>query len=190
MIDSILQLDRELLIFLNSLGSKTFDGFWLTITNQFTWTPLFLLILYFVFKEFGVKKGIFTFLFIVLLVAFSDQFTNLIKNTTERLRPCNTEDLKAYLRQFTYKPRGFSFWSGHASLSTAFSVFVFLLFKNRIRHIKWIFIFPVVFGLSRIYLGVHYPLDVTCGYIAGIIVGFTFYQLYKKLFKAVFKEVI
>ncbi|MGG8495736.1 phosphatase PAP2 family protein [Tenacibaculum sp. TC6] len=188
MIDNLVHLDRELLIFLNNLGSESFDGFWLTITKQFTWTPLFVLILLLVFKELGVKKGLFTFLFIIILVAFSDQFTNLVKNSVERLRPCNTGDLQAYLRQFSYKPRGYSFWSGHASLSTTFTMFVVLLFRKKIKFIYLLFLFPLIFGFSRIYLGVHYPIDVLVGYISGIILGTIFYQLYKMLYASVFKE--
>ncbi|SED51441.1 undecaprenyl-diphosphatase [Tenacibaculum sp. MAR_2010_89] len=188
MVESILQKDRELLIFLNNLGSEQYDGFWLTITNQFTWAPLFAFILFLIFKYLGFKKGIFTFLFLVLLVAFSDQFTNLVKNYSERLRPCNTESLQQLLRTFSYKPGGYSFWSGHASLSSAFTVFIVFLLRNRTKLIYLLFIFPVIFGYSRIYLGVHYPVDVTSGYLTGALIGTVFYLLYKLLFKAVFKE--
>ena len=51
--DSIIQKDKELLVFLNNLGSEQWDSFWLLITNQFNWTPLFLLIFYLVIKSFG-----------------------------------------------------------------------------------------------------------------------------------------
>ncbi|CAL2083619.1 Undecaprenyl-diphosphatase [Tenacibaculum sp. 190524A02b] len=189
MLENVLQKDRELLIALNNLGSESFDYFWLTITNQFTWIPLFATVLFFVFKKLGLKKGIFTLLFIVVLVAFSDQLTNFMKNTTERLRPCNTEELRGYLRQFSYKPGGYSFWSGHASLSTTFSVFIILIFYRSSKYILLLTVFPILFGYSRIYLGVHYPSDVLTGYISGILIGFIFYFLYKELYKAVFKEV-
>ena len=46
MLDKILALDKELLIFLNGLGSSTFDPFWLFITKQSNWTPFFLVLLY------------------------------------------------------------------------------------------------------------------------------------------------
>ncbi|CAL2107158.1 undecaprenyl-diphosphatase [Tenacibaculum sp. 190524A02b] len=189
MLENVLQKDRELLIALNNLGSESFDYFWLTITNQFTWIPLFATVLFFVFKKLGLKKGIFTLLFIVVLVAFSDQLTNFMKNTTERLRPCNTEELRGYLRQFSYKPGGYSFWSGHASLSTTFSVFIILIFYRSSKYILLLTVFPILFGYSRIYLGVHYPSDVLTGYISGILIGFIFYFSYKELYKSVFKEV-
>ncbi|MFV0248048.1 MAG: phosphatase PAP2 family protein [Tenacibaculum sp.] len=190
MIDQLLYLDRELLIFLNNLGNQATDTFWLFITQQLTWTPLFIFLLYLVFKQFGLKRGMLTLLFIIILVAFSDQFTNLVKNFTQRLRPCNTPELQQYLRQFAYKPQGFSFWSGHASLSTTFSFYMFLLLKSRFTYIKLLFLFPLFFGLSRIFLGVHYPLDVFFGYLSGLILGYTFYRLYKKLYKSVFQQVL
>ncbi|AZJ37083.1 phosphatase PAP2 family protein [Tenacibaculum singaporense] len=183
--ENIIQKDKELLIYLNNLGSEQWDGFWLTITNQFTWTPLFAFVLFLVFKQFGWKKGLFTVLFIAVIVAFSDQFTNLIKNSTERIRPCNTEGLKEYLRGFTYKPRGYSFWSGHASLSTTITTFIILLLRKHIRLIYLMILFPLIFGYSRIYLGVHFPVDVTTGYVSGVILGTLFYFGYLALEKRI-----
>jgi undecaprenyl-diphosphatase len=42
MLDKILQWDRETLIYLNSLGIEEYDLFWSTVTNIYTWIPLFL----------------------------------------------------------------------------------------------------------------------------------------------------
>lgn len=180
-LDIITQKDKELLIYLNNLGSEQWDAFWLAITDKFNWIPLFAFILFLVFKQFGLKKGTFTFLFLILLVAFSDQFTNLIKALTERTRPCNVPEIQEYLRQFTYRPRGYSFWSGHASLSTTFTVFCILLFRKNVKYIYFMLLFPLLFGYSRIYLRVHYPLDVFSGYVSGIIIGFLLYKLYCKI---------
>ena len=188
MLDIIRSKDAELLIFLNNLGNEKWDSFWLTITNQFNWIPLFVIILLLIYIRFGLKKTLFSLLFIAVLVAFSDQFTNLIKNTTERMRPCNTAELQEYLRQFTYKPRGYSFWSGHASLSTTFTTFIILLLRSKFKFIYFLILFPIVFGYSRVYLGVHYPGDITVGYLSGIILGTMFYKLYSLLYLKIFKE--
>lgn len=183
-----LSLDPQILIYLNSLGSEQWDPIWLAITNQLNWIPLFLIILFLLVRQFGVKKAAFTLLFIAILVAFSDQFTNLVKGLTARTRPCNTPEMQEYLRNLSYKPRGFSFWSGHASLSTAFTVFIISLLRKNYKYIYFLVLFPMVFGYSRIYLGVHYPLDVTVGYVSGTIIGISFYHLFKFVFKKVFKE--
>lgn len=181
MIESLLHKDTELLIFLNNLGSEQWDGFWLAITNQFHWSPLFALLLFLIFKKFGLKSGLLMLLFIAALVTFSDQFTNFVKHSFERLRPCNTEGVVEQLRFFTYKPGGYSFYSGHASLSTTITVFLILVLKKHYKYIWFLVIFPLLFGYSRIYLGVHYPLDILSGYLAGIFFGYLFYRIQKGL---------
>lgn len=181
MFDRITQIDKELLIFLNNLGSEQWDSFWFAITNQFNWSPLFALLLFLIFKKFGWKNGGLLLLFLILLITFSDQFTNFIKNTFERLRPCNTIEVIQYIRQFDYKPSGFSFYSGHAASSMTFTFFIILLLKRHVKYISFLILFPLLFGYSRIYLGVHYPLDIFVGYIAGLFFGYLFYLIQKKL---------
>ncbi len=181
MLDPLLQIDTELLIFLNNLGSEQWDSFWFFLTNQFSWSPLFAFLLFLIFKKFGWKNGVLLLLFLIVLITFSDQFTNLIKNTFERLRPCNTEGVIEQIRNFNYKPSSYSFYSGHAASSMTFSFFVILLLKSHFKYIWVLLLFPLLFGYSRIYLGVHYPLDVVSGYFAGIFFGYLFFLLQKKL---------
>ena len=176
----IIQLDKELLIFLNNLGSAPWDAFWLAITNQLNWAPLFVFIIYLTIKSFGWKRGGFMVLFMILLVAFSDQFTNLIKNSTERLRPINDPEIKDFLR-ILIQPQSYSFMSGHATTSTFFSVFVVLLLKEKYKYIYFLLFFPLIFAYSRLYLGVHFPIDVSVGIIVGILFGNTYFFLFKKL---------
>ncbi|CAM1339704.1 phosphatase PAP2 family protein [Tenacibaculum aestuarii] len=177
MIENIIQKDKELLIYLNSLGSEHWDGFWLTITNQFSWIPLFALILYLVFKHYGWKKGLFTVVFLALLVTFSDQFTNFIRGVFERLRPNNDPEIKDVLRTLI-RPQSYSFVSGHATTSTVVTVFMILLLKKHVKYIKFLVLFPLVFAYSRLYLGVHFPIDILAGFINGTIIGFLAYKLY------------
>ncbi len=181
MLDPLLQIDTELLIFLNNLGSEQWDSFWFFLTNQFSWSPLFAFLLFLIFKKFGWKNGVLLLLFLIVLITFSDQFTNLIKNTFERLRPCNTEGVIEQIRNFNYKPSSYSFYSGHAASSMTFSFFVILLLRSHFKYIWVLLLFPLLFGYSRIYLGVHYPLDIVSGYFAGMFFGYLFFLLQKKL---------
>lgn len=182
MLDTLINLDKQLLIFLNNLGSEQWDPFWLAITNQFYWSPLFLLVFYLVFKSFGWKKGGFIILSLILLVAFSDQFVNLIKDSVARLRPNNDPEIQHLLRHLK-NPQSFSFLSGHATTSTFFSVFVILLLKEKYKYIYFILIFPMVFAYSRLYLGVHFPLDISLGILTGILLAKGYYFLFKKVEK-------
>jgi len=177
MLEKILSLDQQLFVFLNGLGSEQFDTFWLFITKQSNWTPFFLLLLFFVYKKKGVKQTLFVVLFIAVLITFTDQTTNLIKNAVQRLRPCNNEEILATIR-IVKSSKTFSFFSGHATNSMAVATFLFLLFKSKFKYLGFLFLWPLLFAYSRIYLGLHYPLDIVSGYFFGAFSGFLCYKLF------------
>ena len=180
MLDKILTLDKELLIFLNGLGSSTLDTFWMVITKQSNWTPFFLILLYLIFKKVGVKQTLYLLVFIIVLITISDQFTNLVKETFQRLRPCSDPNINSLIR--VVKPsETFSFFSGHASNSMAVSSFLYFILKDKFKYFGLLFLWPLIFAYSRIYLGLHYPTDIICGYIHGFILGFLFYKLFRFL---------
>ena len=110
MLEKLEALDIQLFVFLNGLGSETFDGLWLFITKQVNWTPLFLLLLYIIYKKVGAKQTLFLLLFVAVLIAFTDQTTNLVKNTFQRLRPCNNTDINSLIRVVQSR-NSFSFFS-------------------------------------------------------------------------------
>ena len=159
MLEKLIQLDVQLLVFLNGLGSATYDGLWLFITKQSNWTPFFLVLLYLVYKKIGIKSTLYLLLFVTLLLVVTDQTTNLFKVTFQRLRPCNNPDINSIIR--LVKPsNSFSFFSEHAANSSATMTFLFLLLKKYYRFAFLLFLFPLIFAYSRIYLGLHYPLDI------------------------------
>ena len=98
MLEKLLSLDTELFVFLNGLGSKGYDGLWLIITKQSNWIPLFLLLLYVIFKKLGAKQTLYLLFFVAILVTFTDQMTNVFKNGFERLRPCNNPEINSFIR--------------------------------------------------------------------------------------------
>ncbi len=180
MLEEIIELDKKALIFLNNLGSESFDGLWLCITNQVYWSPYFLLIFILLYKKIGKQNFILALFFIALIILFSDQTANLFKHTFERLRPCNDATLEGLIREVK-SSKSFSFFSGHATNSMATTTFVFLFLRKHFKYAFFLFLFPIIFAYSRIYLGVHFPLDVLTGYSFGIFYGITFYKLYWKL---------
>ena len=179
MLEKIIQLDKELLIFLNGLGSPTFDGLWLFITKQANWTLFFVMIFYLLQKKLGWKNFGFYILFTAVLILICDQTSNLFKNYFQRLRPCNDEELKTIIRIVKSSP-SFSFFSGHAVNSMATTVFAFMILKKEYKHAYLLFLFPLVFAYSRIYLGLHFPSDILTGYVFGATFGFICYKLYSK----------
>ena len=177
MLEKIQELDVNLLVYLNGLGSETYDKLWLIITNQLYWTPLFLLMFYLIYKKIGGKQTLYLLLFIAVLIAFTDQTTNLFKHTFQRLRPCNNPDINSIIRVVQVR-KSFSFFSGHAANTMAVATFLYLVLKRHFKYLGFLFLWPLVFAYSRIYLGLHYPGDILTGYLVGGIFGFGFYELY------------
>ena len=99
MLDQLLEFDRSLLMYLNNLGTPSWDGFWLVVTNKLTFIPLYLVLIYLIAKRFSIKEIIVLVLTIAGMILFTDQITNLFKFTFERLRPCVQEGVLEYIRQ-------------------------------------------------------------------------------------------
>lgn len=180
--NKIIELDKQLFIFLNNLGSSTYDDFWLLVTKQLHWTPFFLILGFIIYKKIGLKAFLFALVTIAVMLTVTNEFTELIKNFVQRVRPCNDTEIKHLIR-IVKSSNTFSYFSGHASNSMASMTFLFLLLKKYYRYSYLIFCFPLLFAYSRIYLGLHFPLDIITGYAVGILSGYLFYKSYLKLTK-------
>jgi undecaprenyl-diphosphatase len=178
MIEFFFNLDRDVLIFLNSLGSESWDGFWLIVTKQINWIPIFLFIFYLVFTHYGWRHSLLIIVIIALLLLCTSQTTNyFFKFLFERLRPSNNPSLEGLIRA-VQSSDNFSFISGHASNSMAVAFFLYTVLKSRVKYIEIMFLWPFIFAYSRIYLGLHYPSDIIAGYIWGILMALLFLKLY------------
>ena len=181
MLKQIEALDTQLFIYLNSLGSKSWDSFWLTYTEMPTHIPLMLIIGFLLYKKLGKKNFLFLLLFIGIMVTLTDQLTNLAKNTFQRPRPCRVPELEGTIRSIAKYCGRFGYFSGHSSNSMALAVFMGLFLKP---NYPKLFIFLIIWafgmGYSRIYIGVHYPGDLLTGFTVGTVIALLFYKLYHK----------
>jgi len=177
MFQKLIHLDKELLIFLNNLGSPTFDGLWLIITKQAYWTPFFLFLAFLIYKKFGIKYLGIIILIIALLLFIGNESVEFCKTYFHRFRPCNDPEIKDLIR-IVHHSKSFSFFSGHATNSMATMTFIYLILKKQYQYIFLIFLYPLIFAYSRIYLGVHFPIDILTGYVFGIILGTIFYKVF------------
>jgi undecaprenyl-diphosphatase len=178
MLEKLLALDTRLFIYLNGLGSETYDGFWLIITKQVNWIPFFLLLFYFIYKKIGIKQTGYLLLFVAFLLLATDQITNLFKYTIQRARPCNNPEINTFIRIVQVRT-SFSFFSGHAANTMAVATFLYFIFKKQFKFLGLLFLWPLIFAYSRIYLGLHYPLDILSGYLCGLITGYLMYKAYQ-----------
>ena len=120
------------------------------------------------------------------MITITDQGANLFKDSFQRLRPCYDEAVKDAIRLVKDSCGGkYGFFSAHASNSFSLAIFFGLLFRNRIRYIILItLVYASFISYSRIYLGVHFPIDIIFGSLFGLFIGFSIYKfVYLKFLK-------
>ncbi|KQC32650.1 hypothetical protein AAU57_04405 [Nonlabens sp. YIK11] len=181
--EELVQLDRDIFSFINGLWIGRFTDFWLFVTQIEHWIPLYLFFFYLLYKSMSWRKGLASIGMVLTTAVFTLWCTNFVKNNVERLRP-NNEPMLMDSINILQKPENFSFWSGHSAVSFAATTIVVLLLQHY-KPGKWYYLFyiwPIVFALSRIFVGVHYPADVTVGMIVGLLTGYAFYKLTLFLF--------
>ena len=182
MLESILDFDKNLFIFLNGLGSEKWDNFWMFYTTKFNWIPFYLVLLFLLYKKTTKKQFLFSLVFIALLIACTDQVTNLFKFGFKRLRPCHENDVREVMRLVKSSCGGkYGFFSGHSSNSMAIAVFLGLTLKKYYKFLlPLMVVWAILMAYSRIYVGVHYPIDILCGALFGAVLGYLIYFIFNK----------
>jgi undecaprenyl-diphosphatase len=162
----ILSLDEKLFLFLNNaLANPFFDKFFPFITEVDHWMLVYIIALSMLLWK-GGKKGRLTVLALILTVIITDQFvSSFLKDIIGRLRPCHTLE---EVRLLVNCGSGKSFPSAHAANNFAAAFVITRFYKNN----KWIFFtIATLMAFSRVYIGVHYPLDILGGAFIGSSIG-------------------
>ncbi|QXP52092.1 phosphatase PAP2 family protein [Cellulophaga sp. HaHa_2_1] len=180
MLEELLQYDKNLFLFLNHLGTTNWDAFWLFITNKLSSIPLYLVLAFLFYKSYGLKKTLILLVVVALMITATDQVANLFKYGFKRLRPCHDEEIGHLVRLVKKSCGGqYGYFSAHASNSFAIALFLGQLLKEKFKFIGYLLLFwAFLVAYSRIYIGVHFPLDVLTGGVIGFIFSWLFIKLY------------
>ncbi len=167
--------------YLNNIWTNSFlDTVVPYLRNQWTWAPLYLFLLVFMYMNYG-NRGLLWCLFFLITFGLSDQLSaHLLKELFKRTRPCNDPQWLGIVHIIVPCGSGYSFPSSHAANHFSLGIFSALTLK----HLgKWIMPVALVWAASvayaQVYVGVHYPLDVFCGGILGVCVGILTAHIFK-----------
>lgn len=179
--ESLSNLDTDLFLYLNGLHANWLDKVMIAVTQMWVWAPLYLLLIYWTVKQYG-KRCWWVFLAVGVVVLCSDQLSaHVCKPFFQRLRPCYNPDLQDLI----YLPKGmaggrFGFVSSHAANTFAVAAFLTPVLRN---YRPWLgivlYLWAFISSYSRIYLGFHYPGDILCGAILGILIGLILWRVFQ-----------
>lgn len=185
--DKLDHIDKSLFLSINGWNSPASDQFWIFASSNYFWLLIYIPALYY-----GIVKFKYHFLWIVLAAAtlylITDQGANFFKAFVERPRPCRVEELKNFIHFLAPRCSEFGFFSGHAANAAGQATFLILtsVFSKRITR-SIIPLWALSVGLSRIFLGVHYPGDIVAGWLFGITAAYLAFTLLNLLFIRLYK---
>lgn len=176
--------DKTASLAINSLHCPASDAFWIFFSGVKIWYILYAIVLGFFFWKLGWKRALLALVGCILVVVACDQFGNFTKEFFARLRPCHDEWMNAHS---IWLPNGkgslYGFYSAHAANTMGFAVASTMAFRS-VNTPGWkhygvcIFIWSILVGLSRIFLGMHFLGDVITGFAVGALFAWAIMSIF------------
>ncbi len=183
MIETLKQIDQQLLLLINrGFANDFFDVVLPLMRSKYFWAPLYLFLIVYIIKTNTYKKGILTIAFLLITFALTDYISaGIIKESVQRLRPCNDPEIMGFIRNLVGCGSGYSFVSSHASNHFGIAIFLSLYFYEK----RWLGLlfktWAIVISISQVYVGVHYPFDILFGAILGIGIAHLSFYIYQRI---------
>ncbi len=192
LLEYIKQLDQQLLILVNCYNTPFWDDAMLLLTDKLVWIPMYLLFIYVIFKRLGSRDGFVAILGALLLIYYCDRISVVFfKDVFKRYRPCHNTILMDVIHTVkTYCGGKHSFVSSHATNSFGLAAYIATLVAPKKFWIAMLFLWATLVAYTRVYLAVHYPLDIIGGAIVGTMIGLAlgwvinYYFISRKTFMA------
>lgn len=191
------RLDEAIFLALNFDGGSAIDQAMFIISGRLTWLPLYLLIIYLIWRRYGWRTTIYAVLMMAAAVGLADQICNLFKNGLQMLRPNHDADVMPLMHfplrdGVPFVNKGlYGTVSAHASTTTAIAYLAHSFIHERLWHTagavaaatvavsfvrrRWFtivaFVWVAMICYSRIYLGAHFPSQVLAGIALGVLIG-------------------
>jgi len=180
-LETILHIDEILFSFINQELSNPFlDTIMPYWREKTTWIPLYIFLLIIAYLKLKWKKFLLFVLLLAGTVGLADQVSSQwIKKSVQRIRPCNDIEIKDQVHLLVDCGSGYSFTSSHATNHFAVAFFIaFVLFSHQKKWRILLFVWAASIALGQVYVGVHYPIDITFGALLGCFIGWTVYKIW------------
>ena len=190
--NEIHKFDQAITLEINSWDSSLTDPIWQFLSDVPAWIPMYVLIVALLIWKLGWKNGLLVVLAAGLTFGFCDQFSNLIKDAVERVRPLNDAFMLSNgLNVLEKGSSSYSFFSAHAANAFGLATCTFTALRHILRREKslchmpgwlkaygiWMFIWAPLVAISRVFVGKHYLGDVLVGALVGMAAGYAFARL-------------
>lgn len=185
MLETLKEIDTQWFLWVNSHHTTALDWTMWTLSQHWSWAVVIVLAFVLLTLRKEPRRWWLVAVGVVLCFLLADQGSVLIKDTVCRIRPCHALEEVRMFR--THCGGQYGFVSSHAANAFAVALFFVLKYWKRVKR-QWPLLLLIVWALatsySRAYLGKHYPGDLVCGAILGVVAGLLVWMIINTIEKS------